>query len=88
MKPAGLRSINAICSRLAVLKENLGHLSLSALEEPDEINQFKTNSAYAEDVELATVHRTLETLRAAMNWEWRKHRRCSKSLHSIGSAFA
>ena len=32
------------------------------------INQFKTDSEYAEDVETATMHRVLETLRAAMNW--------------------
>jgi integrase len=67
-KPAELRSINAICSRIAVLKQHLGHLPLSALEEPDEINRFKTDSDYAEDVELATMHRALETLRAAINW--------------------
>ena len=37
-------------------------------KDPDEINQFKTDSDYAEDVEIATMHRVLETLRAAMNW--------------------
>jgi hypothetical protein len=67
-KPAGLRSIAAVRSRVAVLKEHLGALSLPALEEPDEINRFKTESEYAEDVEIATMHRALETLRAAMNW--------------------
>jgi hypothetical protein len=67
VKPAGLRSSNAICSRVGVLKQHLGHLPLSALEEPDDINRFKTDSDYAEDVELATVHRVLETLRAAIN---------------------
>jgi hypothetical protein len=51
-----------------VLKQHLGHLALSALEEPDDINRFKTDSDYAEDVELATIHRVLETLRAAINW--------------------
>ena len=39
-----------------------------ALEDPDDINRFKTDSEYAEDVEIATMHRVLETLRAAMNW--------------------
>jgi integrase len=68
VKPAGLRSIAAVRSRVAVLKEHLGRLPLSALEEPDEINRFKTESEYAEDVEIATMHRVLETLRAAMNW--------------------
>jgi integrase len=51
-----------------VLKEHLGQLPVSALEEPDEINRFKTNSDYAEDVELASINRVLERLRAAMNW--------------------
>ena len=68
VKPAGLRSINAICSRVAVLKHHIGHLPLSALDEPDEVNRFKTDSEYAEDVELATMHRVLETVRAAINW--------------------
>jgi hypothetical protein len=68
VKPAGLRSVAAIRSRVAVLKEHLGQLPLEALEEPDEINRFKTESEYAEDVEIATMHRVLETLRAAMNW--------------------
>jgi integrase len=51
-----------------VLKEHLGQLSLTELEDPDVINQFKADSEYAEDVEIATMHRVLETLRAAMNW--------------------
>jgi integrase len=51
-----------------VLKKHLGDLPLDSLEDPDDINRFKTESDYAEDVELATMHRTLETLRAAMNW--------------------
>jgi len=67
-KPAGLRSINTVRSQIGVLKENLGHLPLSALEDADEINRFKTDSDWAEDVELASVHRVLERLRAAMNW--------------------
>jgi integrase len=68
VKPAGLKSMKSIVSRVDVLKENLGELPLDALEEPDEINSFKTESDYAGEVELATIHRTLETLRAAMNW--------------------
>src|SRR3989442_1456310 len=68
VKPAGLRSIGSVRSQVAVLKEHLGNLPLSALEEPDEINRFKADSDYAEDVELASVHRVLERLRAAINW--------------------
>jgi len=68
VKPAGLRSIGSVRSQVAVLKEHLGDLPLSGLEDPDEINRFKTDSDYAEDVELASIHRVLERLRAAMNW--------------------
>jgi hypothetical protein len=68
VKPAALKSIKSTASRIVVLKEYLGELPLDALEEPDEINRFKTESDYAERVELATIHRTLETLRHAMNW--------------------
>jgi hypothetical protein len=68
VKPAGLRSIAAVRSRVGVLKQHLGELPLTDLEDPDVINQFKTDSEYAEDVEIATMHRVLETLRAAMNW--------------------
>ncbi len=50
VKPASLRSIAAVRSRVGVLKGHLGELSLPALEEPDEINRFKTESEYAEDV--------------------------------------
>ena len=68
VKPAALKSIKSTASRIAVLKEHLGELPLDALDEPDEINRFKTESDYAERVGLATIHRTLETLRHAMNW--------------------
>jgi hypothetical protein len=68
VKPARLRSIGLVRSQIAVLKEHLGTVPLSGLEEPDEINRFKTDSEYAEDVEIASVHRVLERLRAAMNW--------------------
>jgi hypothetical protein len=88
VKPAGLRSIASIVSRVAVLKENLGELPLDALEEADEINRFKSESDYADSVELATVHRVLETLRASINWGWRKRRHSSASHHSIGTASA
>jgi len=68
VQPAALRSLRSIQSRVAVLKAHLGELPLDALEEPDAINAFKTDSDYAEEVEIATIHRALETLRAAMNW--------------------
>jgi integrase len=68
VKPARLKSVNSVCSRVGVLKKHLGELPLDALEDADEINRFKTESDYAEQVELATIHRTLETLRAALNW--------------------
>jgi integrase len=67
-KPAGLRSIGSVRSQIGVLKEHLGDLPLAALEDADEINRFKTDSDWAEDVEIASVHRVLERLRAAMNW--------------------
>ena len=87
VKPAGLRSIAAVRSRVGVLKEHLGQRPLHALEEPDEINRFKTESEYAEDVEIATMHRVLETLRAGHRiGEWRKHRRSSADRRSTGSA--
>src|SRR5438067_8207286 len=48
------------------------HLPMHTLTErqgePDEINRFKAESDWAEDVELASVHRVLERLRAAINW--------------------
>jgi hypothetical protein len=68
VKPAGLKSLGSVRSQVSVLKQHLGHLALSALEEPDEINRFKTESDWAEDVELASVQRALERLRAAINW--------------------
>jgi integrase len=68
VKPAGLRSLGSVRSQIAVLKTQLGDLPLSGLEDPDEINRFKTDSDYVDDVELASIHRVLERLRAAMNW--------------------
>src|SRR5688500_7400610 len=57
VKPAGLRSISAVRSRISVLKDHLGDCALSALEGADEINRFKTESESAEDVEIVTMHR-------------------------------
>ena len=68
VKPSGLRSIATVRSQISVLKQHLGDLPLQSLEDPDEINRFKTSSDYAEDVEIASVHRVLERLRAAINW--------------------
>ena len=68
VKPAGLRSINSVRCQVTVLKQHFGEMTLSALEDADEINRFKTDSEYAEDVEVASVHRVLERLRAAINW--------------------
>jgi hypothetical protein len=84
VKPAALRSIAAVRSRVAVLKENLGQLPLSVLEGADEVNRFKTESEYAEDVKIATRHRALETLRAAMNWGMAR----STGRRFIASGFA
>jgi integrase len=68
VKPAGLRSLGTVRSQISVLKQHLGKLPLAALEDADEINRFKTDSDWAEDVEIATVHRVLERLRASINW--------------------
>jgi hypothetical protein len=68
VKPRSLRSAASVRSRIGVLKANLGELPVCALERPEPINRFKTESEYAEDAELATVHRVLEVLRTAMNW--------------------
>jgi integrase len=68
VKPAALRSVATVRSQIGVLKDHLGTLPLSAVEDPDEINRFKADSAYAEDLELASIHRVLERLRAAINW--------------------
>ena len=65
VKPAALRSVHTVKSQISVLKEYLGSLPISAIEEPDEINRFKTDG---EDVEIASVHCVLERLRAAINW--------------------
>lgn len=86
VKPAGLRSETTVRSRVAVLKTHLGNLPLEALEIPDEINRFKTDSDYADEVELATIHRVLETLRAAINWGMAKRHRSSTSRRSTVSA--
>ena len=49
-------------------KEHLGALSLSAVEEPDDINHFKTDSDTPKTWRSTSIHRVLERLRAAINW--------------------
>jgi hypothetical protein len=71
VKPAGLRSIDSVRSRVGILKDHLGRLPLSALEDADEINRFKTESDYVEDVEIATVHRMLPLTRKRVNLDRR-----------------
>jgi integrase len=66
VKPADLRSVHSVRSQITVLKERLGSLPLQAIEDPDEVNRFK--SEYSEEWEVASVHRVLERLRAAINW--------------------
>jgi hypothetical protein len=66
VRPAGLRSVDTIRSRIKILKEHLGDLPIEKLEQPDIVNQFKSASAYADEVEIATLHKVLATLRAAI----------------------
>ena len=82
----GFAASPSVQSRVGVLKEHLGELPLTPLEDPDDINRFKTESDYAEDVEIATVHRALETLRAAMNWGMAQTPPLFKSRRSTASA--
>ena len=48
-----------------MLKEQFGELPLKRLERPDDI---KSDSAYAKRVAIATLHKVLSTLRAAIHW--------------------
>jgi hypothetical protein len=68
VKPSRLRSIASVASRIGVLKEHLGDLPVSQLERPDNINLFKSESEYANDVTASTLNKVLGTLRAAINW--------------------
>ena len=54
--------------RIKVLKQHFGHLPVKALEEPAVVNRFKTESEYARRVEIATLHKVLAILRAAIRW--------------------
>ena len=68
VRPAGLRSIASVRSRIRVLKDYLGELPVKRLEQPEDINRFKLDSEYADEVEIATLHKVLATLRAAIHW--------------------
>src|SRR5205814_10477337 len=46
IKPAGLRSLGSVRSQISVLKQHFGTLPLSALEDADEINRFKSDSEW------------------------------------------
>ena len=67
VKPAGLRSISGAKPHLRTQGLPRG-LPLSALEGAGRDQPVQDRIEYAEDVEIATMHRALETLRAAMNW--------------------
>src|SRR5262249_26887756 len=68
VRPAALRSVDTIRNPIQVLKEHFGELSIKALEDPDLINQFRSESEYADAGEIATLHKVLATLRAAIHW--------------------
>ena len=87
VKPAGLRSIAAIRSHIGVLKEHLGELTLVELEDPDDINRFKTDSEYAEDVEMTTIHRVPRNdCGPRSTGAWPRRHRCSPIHRFTGSA--
>ena len=66
--PSAPRSIATIRSRIGVLKHHLGELPVKRLERPDDINRFRSHSAYAKRVSTSTLHKVLSTLRAAIHW--------------------
>lgn len=68
MKPSGLRSIDAIRSRVEVIRKHFGPEPLGVFEDADEINRFKIDSDYTEPVEASTINRVLETIRSSINW--------------------
>jgi integrase len=68
VKPSGLRSIDAIRSRVEVIRKHFGPEPLGVFEDADEINRFKIDSDYAESVEVSTINRVLETIRSSINW--------------------
>lgn len=68
LRPAGIRSLDTAAGRIRVLKKHFGDLPVKALEQADIINRFKTESDYAKKVEIATMHKVLAILRAAIRW--------------------
>jgi hypothetical protein len=62
VRPSGLRSLGSLRSRIKVLKQYLGDLPVTALENPEVVNRFKTDSEYADEVEISTLHKVLATL--------------------------
>jgi integrase len=68
VKPADLRSVETIQSRIKILKQHFGDRRVKDLEDPELLNGFKTSSKYAKKVEVATLHKLLATLRAAIHW--------------------
>jgi len=68
LTPAGIRSLDTAAGRIRVLKKYFGELPVKALEHADVINRFKTESEYAQSVEISTLHKVLAILRAAIRW--------------------
>ena len=68
LRPAGIRSLDTAAGRIRVLKKYLGELPVKALEQAEVINRFKTESEYARNVEISTLHKVLAILRAAIRW--------------------
>jgi len=68
LEPAGIRSLNSAAGRIKALKGHFGDLPIKALEDPDIVNGFKTRSEYAHRVKIATLHKALAILRAAIRW--------------------
>jgi hypothetical protein len=68
LRPAGIRSLDTASGRIKVLKKYFGHLPVKALEDPAVVNRFKTDSEYAHAVAIATLHKVLAILRAAIRW--------------------
>lgn len=68
LRPAGIRSLDTAAGRIKVLKNYFGDLHVKALEQPEVVNRFKTESDYARKVEISTLHKVLAILRAAIRW--------------------
>lgn len=68
LRPTGIRSLDTAAGRIKVLKKYFGDLPVKALEEPEIINRFKTESEYARKVEVSTLNKVLAILRAAIRW--------------------